>query len=67
MMNVLTYINARRNVRGHGSVAVTRLLPDAVAGLNIERLELLPGAFLRGTPHVRGTKEYLTGVQAGAS
>lgn len=49
-----------RAERGHGAVAVTRLLPDALPGLQLERLELRPGAFLRGVPHLPGTKEYLT-------
>ena len=39
---------------------VFRLLPDSLKGLQMERLELLPGGFLRGVPHIGGTKEYLT-------
>lgn len=49
--------------RGRGSVALTRLLPDAIPGLEIERMELLPGAFMRGVPHLEGTKEYLTALE----
>lgn len=49
-----------RSERGHGSVRLFRLLPDAVKGLQMERMELLPGAFMRGVPHIGGTKEYLT-------
>ena len=49
-----------RSERGHGSVRLTRLLPDALAGLQMERMEILPGGFMRGVPHLRGAKEYLT-------
>ncbi|MEK7857700.1 MAG: XRE family transcriptional regulator [Elusimicrobiota bacterium] len=46
--------------RSQGSVRVFRLLPDSLKGLQMERMEVLPGAFLRGVPHIGGTKEYLT-------
>ena len=46
--------------RGHGSVRLYRLLPDALRGLQMERMEILPGGFMRGVPHIRGAKEYLT-------
>lgn len=46
--------------RGNGSVRLYKLLPDAVPGLQMERMELLPKGFMRGVPHVRGAKEYLT-------
>lgn len=49
-----------RAERGHGSVTVLRLLPDPLPGLQMERLELAPKGFMRGVPHIRGTKEYLT-------
>lgn len=49
-----------RTERGHGSVRLYRLLPDAVQGLSLEKMEILPGGFMRGVPHLRGTKEYLT-------
>lgn len=42
-----------------GDVLVTSLLPDALPGLQIERLELAAGARMKGTPHVAGTREYL--------
>lgn len=51
-----------RSERGHGSAALFRLLPDAIPGLQIERLELAAGGWMRGVPHLEGTKEYLTGV-----
>jgi transcriptional regulator with XRE-family HTH domain len=47
-------------VRKRGRVAVRRLLPEGIAGLDIERLELAPGAQMTGVPHTPGTREYLT-------
>ena len=52
-----------RAERAQGSVALVRLLPDAVPGLQIERMEIRPGGWMRGTPHVQGTKEYLTVIE----
>lgn len=47
-------------VRQRGQVTVRKLLPDSVAGLDIERLELPAGASMTGVPHTPGTREYLT-------
>ena len=49
-----------RSERGQGSVRLFRLLPDALKGLQMEKMEILPGGFMRGVPHMRGAKEYLT-------
>lgn len=49
-----------RAERGQGTATLVRLLPDALPGLQVERLELRAGGWLRGTPHVAGAKEYLT-------
>ena len=46
--------------RKRGAVTVRRLLPESIAGLEIERLELPPGAAMAGIPHTTGTREYLT-------
>jgi XRE family transcriptional regulator, regulator of sulfur utilization len=43
-----------------GRVRVRQLLPDTLAGLDFERLELPPGASMTGVPHTPGTREYLT-------
>lgn len=48
--------------RAHGAVCVAELLGENVPGLQMERMEFRPKGFLRGTPHVDGTKEYLTCV-----
>lgn len=45
--------------RGGGKVRVTKLLPESIAGLAIDRLEFAPAGAMRGTPHIRGTREYL--------
>jgi len=47
-------------VRTRGEVAVRKLLPDPIPGMEIDRMELPPGARMIGVPHVPGTTEYLT-------
>jgi transcriptional regulator with XRE-family HTH domain len=47
-------------VRVRGVVAIRKLLPDPIPGMEIDRMELPPGARLVGIPHVQGTTEYLT-------
>jgi transcriptional regulator with XRE-family HTH domain len=46
--------------RTRGSVTVRKLLPETIAGLEIERMELPPRAAMAGVPHTAGTREYLT-------
>lgn len=43
-----------------GSVSLFKLLPDAIMGIEIDRIELKPQAKKRGVPHLENTKEYLT-------
>lgn len=47
-------------VRERGKVRVRRLLPETIAGLEIDRMELPQGAYMSGIPHTPGTREYLT-------
>ena len=47
-------------VKTRGSVAIRKLLPDPIPGMEIDRMELPVGARLVGIPHVPGTTEYLT-------
>lgn len=47
-------------VRRRGQVTIRKLLPEALRGLDIERLELAAGASMTGVPHTAGTREYLT-------
>ncbi len=51
---------AELNVRKRGEVAVRRILPETIAGLDLERMHFPPGARMTGTPHTEGTREYLT-------
>jgi transcriptional regulator with XRE-family HTH domain len=47
-------------VRVRGQVAVRKLLPETIAGLDLERMALPAGARMAGIPHTPGTREYLT-------
>jgi transcriptional regulator with XRE-family HTH domain len=42
-----------------GSVTVHKLLPDAIPGMEIDRIELSAGGRMTGIPHRPGTREYL--------
>jgi quercetin dioxygenase-like cupin family protein len=44
--------------RQRGDVEVRRLLPDAIPGMEIERMALPPRARMTGVPHTPGTREY---------
>lgn len=45
--------------RANGHVQVFKLLPDPIPGMEIDRLEIGPGARMGGNPHTQNTKEYL--------
>jgi transcriptional regulator with XRE-family HTH domain len=47
-------------VKQRGDVAVRKLLPDPIPGMEIDRMELPPGGRMVGIPHTPGTTEYLT-------
>jgi len=49
-------------VRG-GGARPFKPLPDSLPGMEMDRLELEPGARLRGVPHLDRTREYLTVVR----
>lgn len=42
-----------------GGVLIRKLLPDHLQGMELDRMELLPGAQMTGIPHRMGTREYL--------
>jgi transcriptional regulator with XRE-family HTH domain len=44
--------------RRRGGVTVRKLLPDSIAGLEAERMQLPAGAQMTGVPHTPGTREY---------
>lgn len=46
--------------RSPGQVLVRKLLPDAVPGMEIDRMEIAAGGRMTGVPHTPGTREYLT-------
>jgi len=52
-------------VRRRGAVQIRRLLPEALPGLEIERMFFPPKSNMVGVPHTPGTREYLT-VEQGA-
>jgi transcriptional regulator with XRE-family HTH domain len=46
--------------RQRGQVAIRKLLPEPLPGLDLERMVLPPGGRMAGVPHTPGTREYLT-------
>jgi transcriptional regulator with XRE-family HTH domain len=46
--------------RERGDVAIRKLLPEPLPGLDLERMVLPPGGRMSGVPHTPGTREYLT-------
>ena len=54
------YPKATVPVKMRGVVAVSKLLPDPIPGMEIDRMEFPAGAKMIGVPHTPGTREYLT-------
>ncbi|MBS2017347.1 MAG: helix-turn-helix transcriptional regulator [Deltaproteobacteria bacterium] len=54
------YPLASIHVKLRGAVAVRKLLPDPIPGMEIDRIELPAKAKMIGVPHTPGTREYLT-------
>jgi transcriptional regulator with XRE-family HTH domain len=54
------YRAATLPTRTRGLVTVRKLLPETIAGMEIERMELPARAAMAGVPHTAGTREYLT-------
>jgi len=46
--------------RQRGAVAIRKLLPEPLPGLDLERMVLPPSGRMAGVPHTPGTREYLT-------
>src|SRR6185295_16314818 len=46
--------------RNRGNVAIRKVVPEPLPGLDLERMVLPPGARMAGVPHTPGTREYLT-------
>jgi transcriptional regulator with XRE-family HTH domain len=53
------YAAAEIPERRRQGVRLRALMPEAIAGLEVARMELSPGATLTGVPHTPGTREYL--------
>ena len=51
---------AEMPVRKRGEVLVRRLVPERLPNLEVDRMELPPGARMTGAPHTPGTREYLS-------
>ena len=51
--------------KSKGAARITRLLPDPIPGMSIERVEIEAGGRLVGAPHVPNSKEYITVVGGG--
>lgn len=50
----------KARVRRRQGAAIRALVPEALPGLEITRMELEPGGQMNGIPHTPGTREYLT-------
>ena len=46
--------------RRRQGVSIRPLVPEAIAGLEISRMQLDPGGRMIGVPHTNGTREYLS-------
>jgi transcriptional regulator with XRE-family HTH domain len=57
---VKLYPSATLTTKTRGPVAIRKLLPDPIPGMEIDRMELPGGARMNGIPHTPGTTEYLT-------
>jgi transcriptional regulator with XRE-family HTH domain len=54
------FASTEQKVRTRQGARLRPLLPEAIPGLDISRMELAPGGRLTGIPHTAGTREYLT-------
>ena len=59
---LLRYADLPRQVKGKGLATVLPLLPEKLAGIQLERMELSPRGRIGGTPHLAGTREFFTCV-----
>ncbi len=55
--------NVPRIKRAKGEATVYKILVDPLPGMEIDKVELAPGAILKGVPHIQGTKEYFSCFQ----
>lgn len=50
-------------VKSSGSVEVYKLLPQAISGVQLERFEMNSKSLMKGSPHQKGSIEYLVCIQ----
>lgn len=55
--------NIPEQERAQGMVKIFKLLPDRIPNMELDRIELKPGAQMKGIPHSAGTKEYFHCIQ----
>jgi len=61
-VHLVRSVDLPSTTKSKGAVRVTRLLPDPIPGMSIERVEIKVGGRLVGAPHVQNSKEYITVV-----
>jgi transcriptional regulator with XRE-family HTH domain len=54
------YARASLTERRQGDASIRKLLPDAIPGMLVDRMEIAPRGRVTGVPHMPGTREYLT-------
>jgi transcriptional regulator with XRE-family HTH domain len=54
------YPAASLPLQRRGEATVRKLLPHPIPGMELDRMQLPPGAKMVGVPHTPGTREYLT-------
>jgi transcriptional regulator with XRE-family HTH domain len=54
------YARAALDTHKQGDGTIRKLLPDAIPGVVIDRMEIPAGGRIPGVPHMPGTREYLT-------
>jgi len=54
------YSSGEVRERQRQGVRIRPLVPEAIPGLEITRMEISPGGRMGGVPHTPGTREYLT-------
>lgn len=47
-------------MRRRGDAKLRALIPEAIPGLEVARMDIDPGGQVAGVPHTPGTREYLT-------
>ena len=62
-LHLVRAASVKKQSRAQGMAYIFKLLPDPIPGMEIDRMEIKPGARFAGVPHVANTKEYLICIQ----